>query len=493
MNVRYLNYFLARVFALFAFVLLIPLFFSFFVYSSEHQSLVFVKTIAICIVMMILVALFSEPINIDKFSFRDAVAIIVITWFVIGIISAIPFLYSLKYFGSITNAFFESFSGLTTTGSSILADIESVPKSILLWRSFTHFIGGGGIVIFTVIIIQNWGTTGMALYGLESTRPMGEKNMDRIRSSAQKVIITYITLNILCILLLKIGHMSWLEAFSHSFAALATGGFSPLNSSIATYTLKENSYAFYFELVLILFMFLGATPFLVHYQAIYKKKWSSYFRDSQIRFYLLYILISITLVAFNLYYYGKYSSIYTCFRHSAFSVVSMFSTTGFGTEEFAFWPLMSRYILIIGMFIGGCLGSTAGGLKIFRIQVLIKHLFRSIEQLVYPKRIVPTRVGKNILTLEELKSLLTFILLFLSTFVIGFLALSFFENDFEGVASAVITAMSGVGPGTVSQIGALGNFSQWHTESKWIMIFLMLLGRLEIYPIAAFFMRSFWD
>jgi trk system potassium uptake protein TrkH len=432
---------------------------------------------------------FGIKADFNTFTYREAIGITVLSWLFIPLSSALVY-YLSGSIPSLTDSIFESFSGFTTTGSSILTSIENLDPVILLWRSFTHFLGGGGIIVLAVFVLPSVGGTSRELFQNEAFLP-GGAHQERIKIAAKRVWLIYVLLNIILFVLLYMGGMSMFESLCHAFGTLATGGFSPLNSSIGTYTLNSHPSSLYFEVVLIVFMLLGAMPFLVLFGAI-TGKWLSVLKDTQIRFYLLLWLVYIFIVTSALFFNDKYESFLITLRHAAFSVTSIMSTTGYGTEEFAKWPTMARFILFFSMFAGGCAGSTAGGIKIIRSIIGLLQLKNAVRSIVHPKTIYSVRLNNQSIGVETLRSTNAFIISFLLTYAIGVFLISIDNGDFETAASAVIACMSGVGPGTSEIIGATGNFSGFSNFSKLVLCWMMVLGRLEILPVLAFFVPGIW-
>ena len=450
----------------------------------------FLYTFLLSFVVSLILFGFSSNNSKEIVTFREAIGVTVSAWIIISLFSALPYYFSGSIF-NLVDCIFESVSGLTTTGASIIPDKEVITQSILLWRSFTQFIGGGGIIMVSVIVLPGLGLTASRLINSESYTVTGENMMPRIMDIAKRILIIYTLLNVILVILLLAGGMNLFESVTHAFGTIATGGFSPLNSSIGTYSKNGSESALYFEIVIIIFMFLGATPFLLHY-GVFHGRISAYFKDAQFKFFSTIFILFILMVTFSLYSNGIYSTFGESLRHGSFAVASLFSTTGYGTEDFSLWPAASRLILIMAMFIGGCTGSAAGGIKAMRTMIALKDCITAVRQTVHPDQIYPMKLGNIAVSLHEKKSIYTFIMIYFLFYLLGVMCVAAGENDLETIISSVIACLSGVGPGTTGLISPLGNYSTLQTSSKISLCFMMLLGRVEILPFVAFFLRRFW-
>jgi len=417
---------------------------------------------------------------------HDGFAVVTIGWIAIVIFSAFPF-----YFSGILNyvdSFFEAMSGLTTTGASVLGHsntlmTEDLPHGILFWRSFTQFIGGMGIIVFSIAILPMLGMGGVQLFRAEVAGPVADKITPRVKQTAKLLWGIYVGLVLILCLILKIEGMSWFDAICHSFTTIATGGFSTKNASIG-------AYSGVIQWTIIVFMFVAATNFSLHYYFIAKGKFG-YYKDHEFRVYFALCIIFSILFFINIVGTNKYETDLSSFRHSVFTAVSILTTTGFSTENYNEWPQMSKTLLFFLFFIGGSAGSTTGGMKIIRSIVVIKYLAYEVRKLLHPKGIFNINIGKINIDDNIVRATLGFYLFYIFIFVFTSVFLSFTGLDVETALTASASAIGNIGPG----LGTVGPYDNWgHLTdlAKWLTSFCMLLGRLEIFTVVVLFSRSFW-
>jgi trk system potassium uptake protein TrkH len=415
-------------------------------------------------------------------SHRDGVAIVTFGWVAAGLVGAIPFLLS----GSIpnfTHAYFESISGFTTTGASILTDIESLPKGILLWRSQTQWFGGMGIIVLSIAILPFLGIGGMQLYKAEVPSPVVDKLKPRISDTAKTLWKVYLLITVLEIILLLGGGMPLFEAVCHAFCTMPTGGFSPKNASIAHYNSP------YFDGVIIVFMVLAGINFSLHYKLI-KGDLTIFGKDPECRVFFSLIALFIIVVAFNIY--GTvYDSLAKAFRYAAFQVSSIITTTGFVTADYDLWPSFSRKLLLFCMFLGAMAGSTGGGMKIMRIILLVKHCYHEIFRIIHPHAITSIKLGGRPVPGDVLSSIWGFFLLFLGLFLVAALIMASLGLDMISAFASVAASIGNIGPG-LGLVGPAKNYIAIPFIGKWVLIFCMLLGRLEIYTVIVLLMPEYW-
>jgi trk system potassium uptake protein TrkH len=417
-----------------------------------------------------------------ELSRREGMLVVSVGWLITCAFGALPYVLS----GAVRSpvaALFESVSGFTTTGASVIADVESLPRGILLWRSVTHFLGGMGVLVLCVAILPFLGTSGMSLYRAEMAGPSKDRLTPRIKSTAKRLWALYAFLCFACAALLRAGGVNWHESFCHAFGAVATGGFSTRNNGVAGF------HSVYVELVLMAFMFLGATSFTLHLRAL-RGEVTAWFRDAEWRFFVGFWLLGALLVFLNTWPSQPVpmgQSLRDCF----FSTLSAVSTTGFGTADFAQWPVASRIILMLLMIVGGCTGSTAGAVKQLRALVLCKLIGAEIRRFVQPQVVVATRAGRTVIGESTAHAMVLFVALYALTVVAASLAMSFFVADGEVAISSVIATLGGVGPG-LADVGPLGNYMAIPDGGKGVLILCMLLGRLEFITFLALALPSFW-
>lgn len=424
----------------------------------------------------------SRGITIESISTREGMGIVSFSWVAVGIFGALPF-----YFGidscTLTDAFFESISGFTTTGASILEDIEGISKGILFWRSLIQWLGGMGIIVLSLAILPFLKVGGMQLYKAEVPSPVPDKLKPRIKETAVILWKVYALLTVLQIILLLIGGMSLFDSICHAFTTMPTGGFSTQNASIAQYQ------STYFDTIFIIFMILAGINFTLHYQLL-RGRPLVFWRDSECRFYLGLLLLLIAVVSFNTYG-SVYETIGGSIRYSAFQVVSIITTTGFSTADYLQWPAMSQLILLVCMFIGASAGSTGGGVKCLRVMLLIKYCYRELFSLVHPKSIAHIKIDGRRVPDDIIRSVIGFLFLYMGLFVICSILLSSLGVDFVTSIGAVASSIGNIGPG-FGLVGPVGNYADIPVLGKWLLAWCMLLGRLEIYTVIIFLAPEFW-
>ncbi len=417
-----------------------------------------------------------------KISAREGLSVVSFGWILMSFFGALPYYFS----GSIPNfvdCFFESVSGLSTTGASILREIESLPKGILFWRSFTLWMGGLGILVMTLAMIPSAGAGTFQIMKAETPGPNLMKLVPKIGQTAKILYAMYFGMTMLLTMLLMAGNMSLYDALIHSFGTAGTGGFSNMNLSIRAFD------SVYIETVIGIFMFIFGVNLALYYQAL-KGNPKALFKDEEFRFYALLTVGSIVLIALNLKS-TVFDSLGMSFRHAFFQVTSIMSTTAYTTTDFNIWPDFSKAILLILMFVGSCAGSTAGGIKNLRILLLLKIVRREIMKIIHPRAVSSVKIGGKIVDDGILNNICVFFFLYVLIFSLGFLALTLDGHNFEIAISGMASAMGNVGTG-FGNIGPMGNFSEFSSFSKIVLMIGMLIGRLEIYPIVMLVIPSFW-
>jgi len=416
--------------------------------------------------------------NIGK---REGYLIVALTWVVISFFGTLPFLLS----GSIpnfTDAFFETISGLTTTGASILTDIESVPKSILYWRSMTHWIGGMGIIVLTVAILPFLGIGGMQLMVAEMPGIQPDKLHPRITATAKRFWGIYVLFTVAEVLLLWAGEMDFFDSVNHSFATMATGGFSTKNNSIA-------GFGPYSQYIIILFMIFAGTNFTLHYYALHRK-FDKIRENQEFRVYLGIIAFVTLYVSIGLVLKMD-SGIETSFRDALFTTVSILTTTGFVTANYYVWPYYIWIFIFALMFIGGSAGSTGGGMKIIRHLLLVKNSWLEMKRAIHPQAIIPVKYNHKSVSKEIISNVMAFFLIYVLIFASGVFVLALVGLDFETSIGATIAALGNIGPG-IGGVGPIENYAFFSPFTKWFLSFLMLLGRLELFTILIVLSPAFW-
>lgn len=413
---------------------------------------------------------------------RDGYLVVTFGWVIMSLFGTLPYLLS----GSIpnfTDAFFETMSGFTTTGASILNDIESMPRGILLWRSLTQWIGGMGIIVLAVAILPILGIGGMQLFIAEAPGISAEKLKPRIKDTAKRLWLLYVGLTLLETILLMAGDMPFFDAINHSLTTMATGGFSIKNDSISHYNSP------YIHYVFTAFMFLAGTSFTLIYFML-KRKVKKVINNEEFIVYLSFILIA-TLILTGFVHSVTDHSLEKNFRDTLFSVVSVVTTTGFVSENYTAWSPLITMVFFALLFIGGMAGSTAGGIKIVRHIVLFKNSFLEMKRQLHPHAIIPVRLNRRAIQGELTYHVLAFMMIYFLVFSLGSIIMAWVGLDFPTALSAVAASLGNVGPG-IGMVGPDSNFSLVPDAGKWVLTFLMLLGRLELFTVLILFTPFFW-
>lgn len=421
--------------------------------------------------------------EIEEISHREGFLIVSLGWVFAAFFGSLPYLFS-GTFGSFVNAYFESASGFTTTGATVLQTIEGLPRGILFWRSLTHWLGGMGIILLSVAILPLLGVGGMQLFRAEAPGPVTDRIKPRIAETARTLWKVYVVISGVEALLLMLGGMGLFNALCHTFGTMATGGFSTLNQSIGGYN------NLYFEIVITVFMLIAGANFALHYQ-IFKGNLIEFWKNSEFRFYIAVFGISFLLITINTYLH-VYKNIFHALRYSSFQVASILTTTGYVTADFEKWPYFSRIFLLFLMFVGGCAGSTGGSIKCLRIMLLLKQMGKSLNQFIHPHGVFPIKLGKQVVSLDVMNSVLSFFLLYIFLFVLGTLIMALLGMDIVTAFASVAACIGNIGPG-LGNVGPMDNYSHIPYIGKWFLIFLMFVGRLEVYTIILLLVPKFWE
>lgn len=480
MNFRLIFRLIALLVIFLGIFMLLPLGVSFFYEEECVSSLFFSFLLTISIGGLLF--LFSRGNEDNYLGHRDGVLVVAGGWVVSGLIATLPYMLS-GAIPSFTDALFESVSGFTTTGSSILSNVEVIPKGILLWRSQTQWLGGMGIIVLTIAVLPFLGIGGMQLYKAETPSPVVDKLTPRIAETAAALWKLYVVFTLFEIFFLLLGDLSLFEAVCHAFTTLPTGGFSTRNASIGAFG------SFYTECVLIFFMFISGMSFTLHYRFISGNR-CVYLKDPEFKTYLCLVLFFVGAVSLDLFL-EKNKGLFESFREALFQVVSVVTTTGYVTADFEKWPPFSQHILLICMFLGCMAGSTGGGIKVMRFILLVRHAYLEIVRIIHPHATTVVKFGNLPVPQHILRSVWGFFLLYLMIFVMATLLLALLGMDMISSIASVATCLGNVGPG-LGVVGPMDNFSSVPQAGKWVLIFCMLLGRLEIYTVIVLFIPAFW-
>tara|TARA_B100000700_G_scaffold280060_1_gene329595 strand:- start:560 stop:2005 length:1446 start_codon:yes stop_codon:yes gene_type:complete len=421
--------------------------------------------------------------NDKKINLKQAFLLTSLSWLSVAIFGSLPFIFSDLNL-SITDSFFESMSGITTTGSTIITDLSLTPKSILLWRAILQWLGGIGIIVMAITLMPTMNVGGMQLLKVSSS-DTSEKILPKTKEIAIRIIIIYVVLTFLCAFFYKTFGMEFFDSLTHSMTTIATGGFSNYNDSIGHF---DN---FKIEITSMIFIVLGSIPFIAYIKYLNGKK-NVFFTDNQIKSFIKIIFFSILILFLYLTFFNKsFSEI--SLRSISFNVISILTGTGYVTQNFDNWGNFPLFYFLILMFIGGCAGSTTCGIKIFRVQILFLFLKNQLKKIIYPRGIFITKYDNNNVNEKFMASIISFIYLYIIIFFIIAALLSLSGLDFTTSISGAATSISNVGPGLGELIGPNGNFSLLPNFSKWVLSFGMILGRLELFAILVLFLPSFWQ
>ncbi len=447
------------------------------------EDAVFAFLASLAITAAIGLVLFSIRVKNKIIRYKEGFAIVTFGWLMVSVLGTLPFLLT-GALPSVIDAFFESVSGFTTTGATVINDIEVLPRSLLFWRSFTNWLGGMGILVLALALAPALGVGTFQILKAESPGPISTKLTPRVNNTAKLLYKTYTVITLVQAVLLALGGMPLLDSLIHTFSTLGTGGFSLKNLSIGAYN------NVYFETVITIFMIVSGANFSLYYIAFRKRSLTGLFGDSEFKTYISIIAVSILLITLNLTG-GVFDSILESFRHSSFQVASIITTTGFSTTDFDLWPDFSRAVLFVLMFVGGCAGSTRGAMKVVRIQLVFKYIKREVNRLIHPRVVKSVKIGGAPVQEEVLSGIMAFTTFYMFAFVATTLLMTMQGYDLVSSASAVATTIGNVGPG-FGMVGPATTYSALSGFSKLLLSFCMILGRLEIYTVIALLSPRFW-
>jgi trk system potassium uptake protein TrkH len=426
-----------------------------------------------------LLFIISRNVDTWKFNNRDGYLSVTLSWIILSMLGSMPYLFS-GAIKSFIDAVFESTSGFSTTGSSILTDVEILPSSILFWRSLTHWIGGLGIIVLVVIVLPSLKVSGYQLFSLESS--LKEKIHPKTKAIGFRIMLIYLTLTLMEVILLAVGDMDLFDSICHSFGTIATGGFSTKNMSLMYYS----SYSQY---IVMIFMFLAGTSQVVYYFMV-KLNFRKVKQNEELWFYIAVVLVAGT-IATSILLTNTNKPLEVAFREGFFQVISIMTCTGFASADFIFWPMAGTVLLFLLMFSGGCIGSTSGGIKMARHLVALKNIKTAFVRLTHPNMVTSIKLnGKSINDATNI-TIISFIILYIFIFITGTVIIVASGLDLISASTSVATCMAGIGPG-LGTVGPMSNFSGLPEISKVVLSLLMIIGRLEIITVFVLFGRSFW-
>ena len=444
---------------------------------GESALISYLIALGICLLIGALLVL-KKPKNKQLFA-REGCVIVALSWIVLSLFGSLPFIISGEI-PSFIDALFETVSGFTTTGASILSDVEKLSHASLMWRSFTHWVGGMGVLVFIMEFLPLSGAQNMHIMKAESPGPSVSKLVPRVRTTAMLLYSIYFVLTLVEFIMLLCGGMSVFEALNTAFATAGTGGFGFLNSSMG-------SFSPYIQIVITVFMILFAINFNCYYLLLCGKLREMF--NLELRTFLIIVATAITVITINIS--SMFSSVGEALRHAAFTVASLISTTGFSTVDFNMWPELSRTLLVLIMFIGGCAGSTCGGIKVSRMIILFKGMAKELQTMVQPRQIKKIKMDSRMIDHETVRSVNVYMVAYLMIFAISLVFISFDNHDLITNFTAVTAAINNIGPG-LDLVGPTSNFGFFTMQSKIILIFDMLAGRLELFPMLLLFTPATW-
>lgn len=477
MNYKMIFSTLGRVFLALSALLILPA--AVALYYKEECLSAFLMSSGISFVLGLALSLIFRTKNHVIYA-REGFAIVALVWLGFSTVGALPFFLG-NEIHSFVDALFETVSGFTTTGASILTDVEKMSHGLLFWRSFTHWIGGMGVLVFVMALLPNVTDRSIHLMRAEMPGPIIGKLVPRAKDTARVLYIIYIAFTIIEIVLLLCGGMSFFDSVVHTFGTAGTGGFGVRADSIA-------SYSPYLQWVIAIFMLIFGVNFNLYYMLLIRK-FKMALRSTELWSYLAIVLVSVIVICFNIY--PMYENFSEVLRQSVFQVSSIITTTGYATADFNLWPTLSKTILVILMFIGACAGSTAGGLKVSRVVLLFKTIGREFRKLLHPRSVNSVKFEGKTVDSATIGTVTTYFATYIFCLVTIFLVLSFEPFDFETNATAAISCFNNVGPG-LAGVGPAASYAEYSDLSKIVLSLAMLLGRLEIYPMLLVFMPSLW-
>jgi len=457
----------------------IPLLFDLF-YNNQDWKQFFYSSFFIFFLGLVLFISFKKEKL--KIGLRQAFVLTVASWFLIALFGAIPFVYSSSEL-SYTDAFFESVSGITTTGATVITELDKLSEGILIWRSLLQWFGGIGIIVIALAILPTLQIGGMQLLHMEHDDPY-EKTIPKINKFVLEIFILYIVLSIVCCTLYYLNGMSGFDAIIHAMSTISTGGFSNHNVSFAYFNSQS------IEIISVFFMIIGSLPFVIYLQFVHGHKYALV-KDDQIKIFLFMLII---VILFTTYWLKQYQllNLSNSFRFALFNITSILTGTGYSNSDYSNWGSFGLVIMLIIMFIGGCAGSTTGGIKIFRLLLLYRGAKAQIKKITQPHAVLLMRFNGKTVTENTYNSIMSFFFMYILIFILSAISLSFFNLDFVTSLSAAASAISNVGPGIGTEIGPSGSYALIDNGGKWILAFTMLIGRLEIFTVLVLLSINFW-
>jgi len=479
MNNKMVRYVIGHILKIETAFMLIPLALSFF----YHESMIVKKSYIFTIILLWFSSfLISKKVpENQKIYAKEGLIIVSFSWIALSLFGALPFVFSNRI-PSFIDAFFETVSGFTTTGASILPNIEVLEKSLLFWRSFTHLVGGMGVLVLALAILPKNNNQSLHIMRAEVPGPTFGKLVAKMSYNSRILYMIYIFITIVIIILLRLGGMPLFDSVVHAFGTVGTGGFGIKNSSVAYYNSS------YIDYVLGIGMLLCGMNFNLFY-ALLLKNYAQVFKNEELKYYCGIVAMAVIAIGINIA--PMYKSISRLFRDVFFTVSSVITTTGYSTADFDTWPIFSKTVLLLLMFVGGCAGSTAGGLKVSRVAILFKTVVGEFKKIGTPNRVINIKMDKKVITTELSSGISTYLMLYIAIFLVAILCVSWDSPDFLSAFSAVAATFNNIGPG-MGIVGPTSNYASFSDINKLILSLVMLLGRLEIFPILILFSPSLY-
>jgi trk system potassium uptake protein TrkH len=459
--------------------MIIPMFYDLYYNNQDWKQFLYSSLITFFIGIILYISFRKKNI---KLGIRQAFVLTISSWILISLFGAIPFIYSSASL-SYTDAFFESVSGITTTGATVINNLEDLSEGILIWRSLLQWFGGIGIIVLAMAILPTLQIGGMQLLHMEHDDPY-EKTIPKVNKFVLELFLLYISLSIICGILYFINGMSGFDSVIHAMTTISTGGFSSHDQSLGFFN------SFRIEIISIIFMIIGSLPFVLYLQLFHNQK-KSFLKDDQIKlfFIILFVVILFTSIWLNT---NLSQDLSLSLRNASFNITSILTGTGYTSNNFSNWGSFGTVIMLIIMFIGGCAGSTTGGIKIFRLQILFRGAITQIRKLTQPHAVLVMRFNGKAINENTYNSVIGFFFMYIFLFIISAISISFFNIDFLTALSAAASAISNVGPGLGDVIGPTGSYFSLNNEVKWILALTMIVGRLEIFTVLVLLSLNFW-
>lgn len=453
-----------------------------YIYGEIDVFFAFLKSIIIALVVGLLIMIFVKP-DSSELRIRDGYMIAAICWLIASAFGAFPYMFS-GVIPSYAEAYFESVSGFTTTGATIIGDFSVMPKAIQFWRSFSHWLGAMGILILAISLLPALGIGGLKIASAEAPGPTVEKMSTKISDSARKLYVMYLSFTLIEVVLLMIGGLNLFDSLIHTFGSIGTGGLSNYRNGISHF---DN---FYIEFIIILFSTVASINFVL-YNMLLRGKWKDFIKDNELRVFLSILFSSTVLIALNLWLTGTYESIGLSARNSLFQATAFMSTSGYAIADYTLWPSFCQMILFCLMLIGGCSASTCGSIKVIRIMIVFKLIKRGMYKRLHPNAVVPVKIGDKTISAETVSKVTSFTIMYFTIFILSSLIISLEGYDLMTTLSATASSLSNTGLG-MSLLGPNGNYSIFTLPTRLFLALLMIAGRLELFTIIMLISPSFW-